>query len=169
MTDLETIRTSDLRLARWLLWARLWLDLALSLVTSAPLWDSLKAWGDPLLRAQLRRLRQLIARTLWIQAFRMASPSPFADKRYGPRKARPSAMRAIIGSRLRRLLRGKSTLDQLRALLRVLNNAEAERARLVRRLARGVTRLRTQAIARAHAILFTDRCIVAPTAALDSS
>jgi len=53
----------------------------------------------------------------------------------------PTALkRKILGARLRRLTRGKDLPAQIRALLTLLRDPEAEIARLARRLQRGMIR-----------------------------
>ena len=73
-------------------------------------------------------------------ASRFAPPPP-TNHRHGSRKAR-GAQRAMIGSHLRKAMRGSDNAARIDAILRVLRNPERWIVRLARRLRKGLTHRR---------------------------
>jgi hypothetical protein len=73
-------------------------------------------------------------------AARIAPPPP-SNHRHGVKKER-GAQRAIIGSRLRKAMRGRDNAARIGAILDVLRHPERWIAHLMRRLRKGLTRRR---------------------------
>ncbi len=148
MSSTRTISVTDQRLARWLIWAALWLRRAAWLRGMEDIWSPVADWAEPLLRQKLRWTRHLILQIIFLRGSNAQSPTqgarqPRAASRFGAKPAPPSGLlRAAVGSRLRRLSRGRTASEQIAALFRLLTNIEAEIVRMRRRLARGIVRQR---------------------------
>jgi hypothetical protein len=130
--------TSAHRARRFIGWARLAFASALGL-----LFAMLAKRGDPRAR---RRALDGFARTIGEAIFlaaaaRVAPPPSRVRHRHGALKQR-GFRRALTGSRLRRAMAGRDGFARLAAMARVLRDIEAQIARLVQRLRRGLTRRR---------------------------
>ena len=143
---------SNHRLARLLTWARLWLAWAAGVL--AQFVGALPESHQRGVRANLDQCAQLVARVIFLRAFarldRLDRRNLAGIKRKEPAGSRRSGgggFRAVIGSSLRRALRGKDARAKLAALADVVRNAEFHIAKLARRLARGLTRRRVFAFA----------------------
>jgi hypothetical protein len=135
------------RLARLTAWARLWL---VWFVGAFVCW--LGATPAPRqTRDHLNAARRILGRLIFLQAAARMRAPPKANHRHGRLKQR-AIKRALIGSRLRRALTGKGDCyHRLGALLTAWRDTERHFAALMRRLRRGLTRLRTIAPVRARA------------------
>ena len=137
------IPITDQRIARWLIWAALWLKRAEWLCGSPLLWAPVAGWAEAALRDKVRWVSRLILHAMFLRALRnlVATPRRSAHFHTTP-QPRAGALRAAIGVRLYGFLRGRTALEQIGALLRLLTNIEAEIARLTHRLKRGILRRR---------------------------
>jgi hypothetical protein len=148
MSSTRTISVTDQRLARWLIWAALWLRRAAWLRGMEDIWSPVADWAEPMLRQKLRWTRRLILQIIFLRGFMAHPPTqgarqPRAASRFGAKPAPPSGLlRAAVGSRLRRISRGRTASEQIAALFRLLTTIEAEILRMRRRLARGIVRQR---------------------------
>jgi hypothetical protein len=133
---------SNQRLDRYLRWSRLWLlRLAAFIVQTAGLFAPLERAVQTALKPRIDILAQIIILAISLKARRLIATPPPA-KPHRPGKRPPHMMRMIIGSRLRRLARAKHLGARISALLALLQNAEAEIARLAKRMRLGLTRRR---------------------------
>lgn len=124
---------SNHRLMRLTAWAKLWLAWFAGAFVAC-LWRT-----DA--RRQLDRAAGLVARLIFLHAaLRMSSPPQRPAHRL--RCAQSGAMRAVIGSALRRATRAADHWSRLAAILEVLRNAEVHILRHIRRLRLGLTRRR---------------------------
>jgi hypothetical protein len=90
----------------------------------------------------------LLAQVIFLRAFARLRRGNFADKQ-NPliARCRPALLRAILGSGLRRALRGASFRARLHGLRQIVHDSETHIASLARRLARGLTRRASFALA----------------------
>lgn len=117
------------RLARLNAWARLWLVWFVGVASAL--------WRPRALDHVARGVGSLIllnAAARWRRRIR-------TNNRHG--RVKRETRRIAIGSRLRRALRGRDFASRLGAILAVVRDAEHHIARLLRRLHKGLTRLRT--------------------------
>ncbi len=125
---------TDHKVARLFAWARLWFAGFVGLCIA---WT---ASGKAIPRRDLDRVAR-IAHKLIICAF-VARSTGSAPTRNRHGRKKPVTLRILIGSRLRAATRGKTWAARLFAILALIRDAERHIARLLRRLARGLTRLR---------------------------
>ncbi|MEQ1812437.1 MAG: hypothetical protein ABL889_21085, partial [Terricaulis sp.] len=126
-------RPTKHRVDRLNAWARLWLVWFVGFCASF--------WRDD--RTQERdvaRAARTVASLVILNAVERMPTPPRANNRHG--RLNPSRQRAIAGSRLRRALRGRDWRTRLMAILTVMRDLDAHAAQLIRRLSRGLTRLR---------------------------
>jgi hypothetical protein len=143
---------SDHRLARLVTWARLWLEWLLGCIVEA--FGERGLLGRDVERAMRRWLKEMAQTIACLLYLRVAS----ALKKHNPSRAkrlrntlrgfklhtlpRNSDLRLVIGSSLRRALRGGDARALLAKLLRIIRDPSALCAKLAKRLARGFTRTR---------------------------
>lgn len=130
------------RLARLMRWAQLWLQ-GLAAVLLAFL-ECDRAG----LRQMLRETSIRIGQFAFLHVAQGVRPP--RRKTWKPRVRRGGWRRALIGSRLRKLLRARDPVAHFFAILSVMRDFERHVRRLARRLARGLTRLRSIPPAREH-------------------
>jgi hypothetical protein len=123
------------------------LDLILPALTDAPLWKLIAVAAAPIVRLKLNWVRATLTRVILLRALRQcdlaaAHRRHTAGKRYAPLAAPPSILRASFGSALRRAMRGKTLSETARAMRNVVDEIDVHVARIVRRLRRGLRRLR---------------------------
>lgn len=121
------------RVARLNAWARLWL------VWFVGVWASF--WRDD--RAQAREVARIakgVAALVILNAMQLMPALPRAKHRHG--RLNPLRERTVVGARLRRALQGRDWRARLMAILTVMRDLDTHAARLVRRLHRGLNRLR---------------------------
>jgi hypothetical protein len=109
-------------------------------------------------RTHLDLFSRFLASLLIIRAARRVpsqpkrKPRPLNTPRGLRRRATPcAARRALIGSSMRRRLRGRDTLAHIAALIRAILNLDHLTAALARRFARRLTRLYPLVLAHAYA------------------
>ncbi len=132
------------RVARFEAWARLWLIWFVGVCV---------AWWSSGERADARVLdrvaRGIGALVLNHAALRVRPHTlPRTRNRHG--RLNRVRLRALIGSRLRRALKGRHGPQRLAAILAVMRDLERHVSRLARRLCRGLTRLRVIDLAPEH-------------------
>ncbi len=94
------------------------------------------------MRRQLGLVAGTVAELIFVHAAaRVVLPPHRARHRHGRLKA-AGKQRAVIGSSLRGALRGKTLPARIAAIVSVMRDCEHHIAKLARRLARGLTRLR---------------------------
>jgi hypothetical protein len=91
-------------------------------------------------RVQLHRLARMVESLLVVQAAALVQPPPRRNHRHG--RLQRVNVRNIVGARLRRAMRGKDLPARLAAIVSVMRDHAHHIAKLARRLARGLTRLR---------------------------
>ena len=132
---------SNHRLARLTAWARLWLVWFVGVCLTHFGADAPQSWRRGA-RRQLGKAARMVAQLIFLHAAARVGPLPRrAIHRHGRRKQAGGA-RAIIGAALRRALRGKDLPSRLASILTLMRDSEHHIAKLARRLARGLTRLR---------------------------
>ncbi len=140
---------SSHRLARLNTWARLWLAWFV--------WVFLAHFGpDPSQRQARRQLdhaASVVGQMIFLLAAARVRLPPRQNHRHG-RLKQSGLMRALIGASLRRALKGKDAHSRLAAILVIMRDAGQHSAKLARRLARGLSRLRVIVPAPEHAPLF---------------
>jgi hypothetical protein len=130
------------RLDRLMLWSRLWLlKFASFILQTTALFAPLERAAGEILKPRLETLAKIILLLISLKASRLIQ-TPVLQKRYAPGKSAPALMRRVFGSRLRRLTSARDPGAQIAALLSLLESAETEIARLVKRLRAGLTRRR---------------------------
>lgn len=136
-----------------------------------------RAYGEAWARPALMRMSKLLGCLIMLRAINLIpSPRPRllahplgAPPGFARRRATPGvALRAAIGSALRRRLRGRGLAARLSMLFAALQDAEALARRLALRLARRLTRLARIIAVRPPADLILSCAAPAPAAA-DSS
>ena len=146
------------RLMRLTTWARVWLEMVARVLPVGGGLGPYIGWMAPELARRVACLRVMALNLIFLRAdARVTWTKPklaHVMTKFGPvsrtRAPCPAGLRLkILGARLRRLTRGKVLPAQIRALLQLLRDPEAEIARLARRLQRGLKRRVTIAIARA--------------------
>jgi hypothetical protein len=85
----------------------------------------------------------MVGELVFLHAAARVRPRATGMHRHG--RLHAISTRAIVGAALRRALRGKDFAARLFAILSVMRDAEQHIAKLARRLARGLTRLRVLA------------------------
>jgi len=115
-------------------WAELWLQafaaILLFLVDADP----------ACVRRELQRMARFVSTLVFLHvALRFRPPRPKTWRHPVPRAG---MLRAVKGGCLRRRLDGRDPVARFFAILSVMRDLDAEIARLLKRLARGLTRLR---------------------------
>jgi hypothetical protein len=152
---------SQHRLARFATWGRLWLQgFAAALLFLVQV--------DPV---RVRRELALTARFVGTLVFLRLVQGFRPPRRKSWRKPvrRPGMLRTIKGSRLRRRLRARDPVARFFAILAVMRDLDQEVARLKKRLARGLTRLRSIPPAHEHDALALAASEIARACAADTS
>ena len=145
------------RRARLETWAGLWLlRLAACLAQIAPA-----------LLPPLAPIRKLLLNLLIARVAEMISP-PQRTMRRPQARIKSNRRRAMIGVRVRQLLRAPTLGERITKLLDLLRDFEAHTQRLCKRLARGLTRLRPVLIAPMAAEALADG-VLAHAQTFDSS
>jgi hypothetical protein len=165
---------SDHRLARLITWARLWLEWLLGCIVEA--FGERGSMGRDVERVVRRWLREMAHTIACLLYLRVAS-SQEAHTSSGvrrPRNAlrgfklhtmpRNSDLRLVMGSALRRALRGGDARALLAKLLRIIRDPSAICAKLAKRLARGFTRIHRLVASAPPAIVLTS-VVATPCAA----
>lgn len=147
------------KLARLYAFAMLWLG---RVVASCVYWA---ARGEPPARRDLDRVAVRIQKLIFLSAIAAGLSGRPTRNRHGRLKS--ITWRMLLGARLRRAARGKTWAERVFAIMALIRDAKHHIARLMRRLCRGLTRLRTIAAARADAPALP--CTFAPCAAADTS
>jgi hypothetical protein len=145
------------RLARLNAWARLWLMWVVGV------WA---AWWTRGGRADARALDPLARRVgtmIMINAAARFRPPQRSRHRHG--RLQPVRLRTILGARLRRAMRGKDVPHRLVAILTLMRDLDRAVARLLKRLPRGLTRLRVLLPAPTQAPLIAAAPSIAPACA----
>ena len=163
-------RNIDHRLTRFLtvVWLRLLRMLGRLLAGEAPC------------REDLNAMSRFVASFILIRACRQLDPNPRRAPREPPANAAPgftrraparsyAFVRAAVGSKLRRRLRGRTPLAHIAALIRAILNLGALTAQLVKRMKRGLTRLRPLVLVHAFADAPTGLALAPAPQAADSS
>ncbi|MGE0740514.1 MAG: hypothetical protein AB7O98_04165 [Hyphomonadaceae bacterium] len=122
--------TSPQRLARLNAWAKLWLIWVGGLAA--------RLFSNDWRARDLDSAAKIVGKLLMINAA-MHVCAQRTPKRYGRRK--DYILRTILGSRIRRALRGSTFAARFVAILAVMRDLDQHVARLVRRLRNGLTRL----------------------------
>jgi hypothetical protein len=148
------------RVTRFTTWAKLWLQWFAAVLP-------LLLFHDPArVRRELARSARMAANLVVLHAARRLGP--LRPRRRPPIK-RAGMLRALKGSRLRRRLRARDPAARFFAILAVMRDLDAEAARLVRHLPRGLTRLRAIPPGREHAVAPPLSCFGAICAHADTS
>jgi hypothetical protein len=164
---------SNHRLARLLAWARLALAWAAMMLfsDSAPLLD-LRRCIQRFRLLSLDRLARLVRNLVIIRAAQMAGPrarrrSARASASPGfVRRMRPARiLRSCGGSQLRRVLRDRDPARRMARIIEALRDIDQLARKLVRRLRRGLTRLRPLVMRRPPSSLVCSLAAPAPFAA----
>ncbi len=137
MRPSPTSPLSTHRLARLTAWARLWLAWFVGVF--------LAHFGPDPSQRQARRQLDHAAIMVGQMIFLLAAARVRLPRRQNHRHGRlkqAGLMRALIGASLRRALKGKDALSRLAAILVIMRDAGWHSAKLARRLARGLCRLR---------------------------
>jgi hypothetical protein len=122
------------RLARLDAWARLWLMWCVGAVA---------AWWSDGGRAPARALDPLARHVGALIVLNAAARMPvLARAKHWRGRRKHAALRTVAGAPLRRAMRGRDYPSRVIAILTVMRDAERHIARLLRRLRRGLTRLR---------------------------
>lgn len=129
------------RLARLTRWMRLWLKwFAWAFFTCFPP-NMPRTWRASA-EAQLDIVTKTVRDIVFLHACARMPPLKFhAVHRYGRYKRR-GERRAIIGSALRKAVRGKGFRARIAAIIAVMEDIERHIVRLARRLRKGLTRMR---------------------------
>ena len=127
---------TDHRLARFMTWARLFL-----------VWlaGAFAGFVGDVPRRRLDQVARMVGELMFLHVAARVRPPPTGAHRHGRLSA--ISQRAAVGSRLRRAMRGKDFAARLVAILGIMRDAEIHIAKLARRLAGGLTRLRVIALA----------------------
>lgn len=121
------------RVDRLNVWARLWLVWFVGFCASF--------WRDDRTQARdVARAARTVASLVILNAVERMPAPPRANNRHG--RLNPARMRGVVGSNLRRALQGRDWRARLMAILTVMRDLDTHVAKLVRRLHRGMTRLR---------------------------
>lgn len=144
------------KVARLFAWAQLWL---VGFVAACI------AWGGAIPRRTLDRVARRAHILIVCAAVSRGLPGRPSRNRHGRKKH--VTRRIVIGARLRAATRGKSWQARIFAILALIRDAERHIARLMRRLRRGLSRLRILYPARADAPRFSSA--LTPLAAADCS
>ncbi len=121
------------RVARLNAWARLWLMWFVGFCASF--------WRDDAAQTRdVARVARTVALLVFLNAAARMPPPPRVNNRHG--RLNPVRDRALAGSRLRRALQGRDWRARLLAILTVMRDLETHVAAFMRRLPRGLTRLR---------------------------
>jgi hypothetical protein len=163
-------RNIDHRLTRFLtvVWLRLLRMLDRLLVGEAPY------------REDLNAMSRFVAAFILIRACKQLDPSPRPAPRERPADAPPgfkrrapakcyAFVRAAVGSKLSRRLRGRTAFAHIAALIRAILNLDALTAQLIRRLKRRLTRLRPLVLVHAFADAPAGLAFASAPQAADSS
>jgi hypothetical protein len=92
-------------------------------------------------RDTLNEVARMAGLMVFLNLAARIAPPPLSSHRHGVKKER-GAQRAIIGSRLRKAMRGRDNATRIGAILTVLRHPERWVAHLMRRLRKGLTRRR---------------------------
>ena len=122
------------KLARLQAWLRLWL------IWFAGAFAALCGAGEGADARLFDRASRNVARLVVLHALARLKLSPRCAHRHG--RLKDASFRAIAGSALRRAMRGRDGAARLFAIFAVLREIDAHVARLMRRLRKGLTRLR---------------------------
>jgi hypothetical protein len=117
-------------------------------------------------RDTLNEVARMAGLMVFLNLAARVAPPPPSNHRHGVKKER-GAQRAIIGSRLRKAMRGRDNATRIGAILTVLRHPERWVAHLMRRLRKGLTRRRLVRVFRNDAC--TQALAMTPTPALNSS
>ncbi|MEJ0058137.1 MAG: hypothetical protein WDM79_00365 [Terricaulis sp.] len=166
---------SDHRLARLITWARLWLEWLLGCIVQAfGERGLLPRDAEHAVRRWLKEMAHTIACLIYLRVSSALKPyksSSAKRPRNTPRgfalhtMPRNSDLRVVMGSALRRALRGGDARALLAKLLRIIRDQSVLCAKLAKRLARGFTRTRRLVASAPPAMLLTPH-LAAPCAAL---
>lgn len=114
-------------------WARLWLVWFVGFCASF--------WRDDRTQARdVARAARSVASLVILNAVERMPTPPRTNNRHG--RLNPVHLRGVAGSRLRHALQGRDWRARLMAILTVMRDLDMHVAKLVRRLRRGMTRLR---------------------------
>jgi hypothetical protein len=141
------------RLARLNAWARLWLAWVVGLF--AAWWSR----GERIGARDLDQLAHRVGRIVVVNAAARFAPPPKSRHRHG--RLQRVRVRTILGARLRRAMRGKDAPSRLFAILTVMRDLDRVVALLLKRLPRGLTRLRAVLPLPAAAAPFTPSAPIA--------
>jgi hypothetical protein len=161
---------TDHRLARFLtlVWLRLLRMAGRLLVGEAPHREDLNAFSRFVASFLIiRAARSMGAARQPARTTRPASAPPGFNRRKLP--APFAYLRAAVGSKLRRRLRGRTALAHISALIAAILNLDALTAAFAKRLQRGLTRLRPLVLMHAHADVLTGLVFAREPHAQDSS
>ncbi len=122
---------TDHRLARFMNWARL---------TLVWLVGAFAGLAGEVSRRRLDCAARIVGQLIFLHVAARLRPRGSGIHRYG--RLRAIGVRAVVGSALRRALRGKDFAARLIAILSVMRDATHHITKLSRRLRRGLTRLR---------------------------
>jgi hypothetical protein len=92
-------------------------------------------------RDTLNEVARMAGLMVFLNLAARVAPPPLSNHRHGVKKER-GAQRAIIGSRLRKAMRGRDNAARIVAILTVLRHPERWIVHLMRRLRKGLTRRR---------------------------
>ena len=125
------------------------------------------ASGGAVSRRDLDPVARFTGKLVFIHAAARITPRGSGKHRHGRLNLSGSASRQLIGSHLRKLMRGRDFASRLYAILCVMRDLEKHVRRLMRRLRCGLTRLRIiDPLACAEACV---SCAAPPVALADSS
>ena len=128
------------RLFAWALAMSMWLFAAITgAIAMKPRHASQRADLEALARLDYLVRGLIITRAS--ELARMRAPKRFGTAYRGRAIATSGLIRALIGSRLRRALKRKGIVEQLRALIDALHTLETHAAHLAKRMRRRLTRL----------------------------
>lgn len=130
------------RFQRTLAWAGLWAAWAGAIIAGerGGRFRLARVFDRPV-RAAIAHIAHVVACSLLLAAAARIARLPRWQRRlYGPRLRRGGMTRAILGSALRRKLRGASNAERIAAISRVLRDPEGVIDDLLRRLERGFSR-----------------------------
>lgn len=128
------IPITAIRLSRLFAWAQLWL---VYVVGRCLLWQSL---GRPVTRRELDYVARKMHLLLDLKVSALLGEAPRTRNRHGRLKA--YTWRTVAGARFRCLTRGRTWATRVFAILAFVRDADQHIARQVKRLKRGLTRLR---------------------------
>jgi hypothetical protein len=92
-------------------------------------------------RDTLNEVARMACLVVFLNLAARVPPPPLSKHRHGVKKER-GVRRALIGSRLRKAMRGRDNAARIAAILDVLRHPERYIAHLMRRLRKGLTRRR---------------------------